>query len=98
MAVVDFFRRIEVNLLCDFCFEFNSLSSSEKNVENRPRFDKVIAKVRQYPFLRHSVSIKSILKMCLDSWALQFMTLCVTNWRLCRDFKVFGCLISMQDD
>ena len=26
-----------------------------KNFENRPRFDKVIAKVRQHPFLRHSV-------------------------------------------
>ena len=25
-----FFRRVEVNMLCDFCFTFNSLSSSER--------------------------------------------------------------------
>ena len=55
MAVVDFFRRVEVNMLCDFCFKFNSLNSSERILKIGRDLTKLLPKFGSTLFLRHSV-------------------------------------------
>ena len=50
-----FFRRVEVNMLCDFCFTFNSLSSSERILKIGRDLTKLLPNFGSTLFLRHSV-------------------------------------------